>query len=208
MPNSTNRPNVGQELLNVPMGDMIRQMAFAIADAQLALDLGSADSAQMMGGKVPKYTEKGGSSNENKQAEVEFEDTTVYFGVDENGDPQKVSLLELGFTPTFYQFVDTIIEVKIDITLTESVEDSHSDSSYDYRKSSAGKSKGLFGLIFGGNSNSKINVTTNQVNARHSQKYNFSVEGSSLLRTKLVPVPPPAVLEERIRRMMEKNLND
>ena len=27
--------SIGQQLLNVPMGDMIRQMAFAIADAAL-----------------------------------------------------------------------------------------------------------------------------------------------------------------------------
>jgi len=30
--------NLGQELLNVPMGQMIRDMAFAIADAQVELD--------------------------------------------------------------------------------------------------------------------------------------------------------------------------
>ena len=37
------------------------------------------------------------------------------------------------------------------------------------------------------------------VTAHYTGKYNYSVEGSSLLRTKLVPVPPPAILEERIR---------
>ena len=29
---------IGQDLLNVPMGDMIRDMAFAIADSQFQLD--------------------------------------------------------------------------------------------------------------------------------------------------------------------------
>ena len=41
---------IGQELLNVPMGDMIRQMAFSIAEAQYQLDENSINVAEMMGG--------------------------------------------------------------------------------------------------------------------------------------------------------------
>ena len=33
--------SIGQELLNVPMGEMIRDMALAIAEAQIALDASS-----------------------------------------------------------------------------------------------------------------------------------------------------------------------
>ena len=39
---------IGQELLNVPMGDMIRQMAFAIADAQVQLDESSLRVVELM----------------------------------------------------------------------------------------------------------------------------------------------------------------
>ena len=42
---------IGQDLLNVPMGDMIRQMAFAIADAQVQLDESSLRVAEMMSGE-------------------------------------------------------------------------------------------------------------------------------------------------------------
>ena len=42
--------SIGQQLLNVPMGDMIRQMAFAIADAQLELDESSIRVAELMSG--------------------------------------------------------------------------------------------------------------------------------------------------------------
>ncbi len=42
--------SIGQELLNVPMGDMIRQMAFAIAEGQYQLDENSINVAEMMGG--------------------------------------------------------------------------------------------------------------------------------------------------------------
>ena len=46
-------------------------------------------------------------------------------------------------------------------------------------------------------------VQTQQVDATYTSKYSYSAEGSSLLRTKLVPVPPPAILEERIRALIE-----
>jgi hypothetical protein len=46
-------------------------------------------------------------------------------------------------------------------------------------------------------------VTAASVNATYSNKYSYTAEGSSLLRTKLTPVPPPAILEERIRQLME-----
>ena len=43
--------SVGQELLNVPMGDMIRAIALAIADAQWALDKSSMVVAELMSGQ-------------------------------------------------------------------------------------------------------------------------------------------------------------
>ena len=47
------------------------------------------------------------------------------------------------------------------------------------------------------------NVTAAQVNASYSSKYSYDVTGSSYLKTKLVPVPPPPILEVRIRDLME-----
>ena len=46
--------------------------------------------------------------------------------------------------------------------------------------------------------------TTTPVDATYSSKYNFTSEGSSLLRTKLAPIPPPTILEERIRALVEE----
>ncbi|MEB3734255.1 hypothetical protein ULF88_09460 [Halopseudomonas pachastrellae] len=48
--------SIGRELLNVPMGDMIRQMAFAIAEAQVKLDESSIEVAEMMGAACAPYT--------------------------------------------------------------------------------------------------------------------------------------------------------
>jgi hypothetical protein len=57
--------------------------------------------------------------------------------------------------------------------------------------------KGSVGFF---SASAKMRVST--VSASYSAKYQYSAEGSSLMRTKLVPVPAPAILEERIRAMI------
>ncbi|WP_206035678.1 hypothetical protein [Roseomonas sp. HF4] len=233
---------IGQELLNVPMGDMIRQMAFAIAEAQYKLDENAISVAEMMGG-LQTVTDRRG--------EVTFDDSRVFFGyeymtlpeavayatVDDaftgalNGEeslklleivkkvaqelgvsdinnlseqqrrieirvPTRVSMLELGFTPTFYQFVDTIIEVKIAIKITREVTTSR--TSRDSETEKEGRVRLRRRAVTVGST-----VTTSQVDASYSARYGYSAEGASLLRTKLSPVPPPPVLEERVRSLME-----
>lgn len=278
------KPRIGQELLDVPMGDMIRQMAFAIAEAQIVLDQNSIDVAEMMGG-LTTVTDEAGN--------VTFEDSRVYFGtekltkgeaiarhnstnnvqekaeiraslasgsyspvevstaLDTNGKlaagkftnqngsyfighgtgttdaaatevaygslqitstdtasdtttevslPRRISMLECGFTPTFYQFVDTIIEVKIAIKYTQ--EGNYNNTTSVGNQSTARRIGFGFGKIKSGKT-----VQTAQVNAAYSQKYSYSAEGSSLLRTKLVPIPAPAILEQRIQRMIEEEFN-
>lgn len=238
---------IGQELLNVPMGDMIRQMAFAIADGQAALDASSINTAEMMGGLTTVYDEKG---------EVTFDDSRVFFGyeymtfpealayaamddalsgtlnMEEMVDlgefieqaaqnlhgssvadlspedaqtrfrvPVRHSMMELGFTPTFYQFVDTIIEVKIAIKITRTHEYGYGSSTTTGGQSSRNGRTGFLGLF--GDRTSTSTVTTSQVDASYASKYSYSAEGSSILRTKIVPVPVPVVLEDRIRSFME-----
>jgi hypothetical protein len=173
---------IGRDLLNVPMGDMIRQMAFAIADAQYELDESSLRVAELMSGEVREVAEDGTFTPPR--------DTRVYFGRDADGDPARLSLIELGCTPTFYQFVDTLIEVKIAIKLTR-------ETATERRTSGTQRTLSV--------SRGRISVTTTPVDATYSSKYSYSAEGSSLLRTKLVPIPPPAILEERIRNLLEED---
>ncbi|SOB90042.1 hypothetical protein SAMN05877809_101116 [Rhodobacter sp. JA431] len=246
---------IGQELLNVPMGDMIREMAFAIADGQTKLDANSINTAEMMGGLTTVYDEEGN---------VTFDDSRVFFGyeymtpkeamayaimddavsgnvkpdqtgvmidmmkkvitevggqVSDDGNhdvtmpngkedieirvPVRHSMMELGFAPTFYQFVDTIIEVKIAIKITR--ERSYEHKSQVNTKGNK-KTTSVTGKFFtkGGISISKDKtVTTSQVDATYASKYSYTAEGASILRTKLVPVPVPAVLEERIQSFMQ-----
>lgn len=239
---------IGQELLNVPMGDMIRQMAFAIAEGQYQLDENSINVAEMMGGLSTILDEEGN---------VAFDDSRVFFGYEymtlkeakafaaiddaltgtigndvlklltiiekiekdikktdpslkgkdlDNTEirvPTRLSMLELGFTPVFYHFVDTIIEVKIAIKMTRSHEYKHSRSnkSTKHYHSSYRRRRSFWRRR--SNSSSYSQVSTSQVDASYASKYSYSAEGASLLRTKLSPVPPPAMLEERIRDLME-----
>jgi hypothetical protein len=97
--------------------------------------------------------------------------------------------------------VDTIIEVKISIKYTQEGE-SNTSGSLTVQSPMKRIGKGLKKL-----KNGKT-VQIAQVNASYSQKYSYSAEGSSLLRTKLVPLPPPAVLEERIQRLMDEEFGN
>lgn len=171
---------VGQDLLQVPFPEMVKAIATGIAEAQLALDMTSMKIAKFMSG-MPDNPD--GNDAEKKK-------NLVTFG------KQEYSLLELGFTPTFYQFVDTIIEIKMSISMSQ--EDSQSTSKFDM-DSEAGFHAG-FGYM-GVRGGASLRVST--VSASFASKYQYSAEGSSLLRTKLVPVPPPAILEKRIRMMLE-----
>ena len=196
---------IGQQLFNVPMGDMIRQMAFAIADAQLELDESSVRVAELMSGQRPLRDAEGNLVDaEGKPTDApEYVDTRVFFGhetVDGAEKPTRVSMMELGFTPTFYQFIDTIIEVKIAIRISSETsrkvvnKGTQTRVEVDSRKRS---------FMFGSQTDTRVAVTTTPVDATYSSKYSYSAEGSSFLRTKLVPVPPPPVREDRIRRLMD-----
>jgi len=173
---------VGQDLLNVPFPQMVRNLGVGIAEAQLELDLVSMKIARMMAGYAVNEEDEaddptGGS--EDRQYLVKFVDGEEY------------SLLELGFTPNFYQFADTVIELKMSISMQTERTTTRS------RKTVTAKGGGVALPFFAAG---KISVTS--VSASYSSKYQYSAEGSSLMRTKLVPVPPPAILEERIRAFL------
>jgi len=173
--------SIGQDLTDVPFPTLVTGMASSIAEAQFAVDMISLKIAQLMAGN--KWDEKQKTFVKDSSARVKF------------GENNDLSLLELGFTPTFYQFVDTIIEVKMSVSMSTSSEEARTTSVTDTTASFSG-SVGWYSL------RGNVHVNTASVNAAYASKYQYSAEGSSLLRTKLVPVPPPAILEERIRAMI------
>lgn len=144
------------ELTSVRIDQLIMSIGSGIAKAQLDLDMTSLRIAELMSG-----TQDG---------------TKVNFG------GKGYSLLQLGFTPTFYQFVETIIEVKVSISVTRSTDSSTQSASSERTEEEA-------------------TTKASSVSASYASKYQYSAEGSSLVRTKLVPVPAPAILNERIRAL-------
>ena len=171
--------SIGQQLLDVPFPEMIKSMGLSIAQAQFELDSASLRLAKMMAGE--KYPDPTNPDGEEIDPHVSF------------GGQDNLSLMELGFTPTFYQFVDTIIEVKISISMSL-------EKSYNFSTTTVtAEAEGGHAFFY-----AKTSAKVSTVSASYASKYQYSAEGSSLIRTKLVPVPPPQVLEERIRKMIEE----
>ncbi len=186
--------SVGQELLNVPFGDMIKEMALAIAEGQMALDMNSVQVAQALAateldtGSVVMYVEE----------TVDEDGNVTATNVVTNDSP--MSLLTYGLEPRFYEFTESVIEVKMAITMMRerSLELKYgSEFKFTNQSKIKGsyKSGGLAGLLFGKAKVSAENTTTvaytSTFNAKYNSKYSFKEEGTSLLRTTLKPVPAP-----------------
>ncbi|MCP4698210.1 MAG: hypothetical protein GY862_15355 [Gammaproteobacteria bacterium] len=168
----------GKELLNIPMGELISSVATAIADAQFQLDKSSMTIAEFMSGQRLNRDLDSGQlldADGNPSDEPTVIDSRVFFGcqtVDGEKIPQKLSMMELGFVPNFYQFVDTIIEMRVAMKISKTA-DNHTV------------------------------VTTTPVDAAYASSYSYNLEAASVVKTKLVPVPPPVLLEQRISALLE-----
>jgi len=183
--------SVGTDLLAAPFPQMVRQLGVGIAEAQMELDLVSLKIARMMAG----YEVEEGVDEDGNPITTSEDGERKYLV--KLSDDMEYSLLELGFTPTFYQFVDTVIELKLSISMKTESQREHK------RKSSTVKAGGFaFPFVAGGS------ISASSVSASYSSKYQYSAEGSSIMRTKLIPIPPPVVLEERIRQLIAANSDD
>ncbi|MBC6400863.1 MAG: hypothetical protein GDA37_07625 [Ekhidna sp.] len=209
---------VAGAIASMGINELIFNMAKGIADGQARLDEACMALAVQMG-----------------DAQIEFGKIP---GTDE---PDLISLIELGFTPNFYQFVDTILEINVSVSsqyeeereVVTSDVDSQSDekesqrqyadqrssnySSYGYGRSWGGYGfgGGGFGWGYGGygskysagsNTLTRENtleksktVKVNTVDASFASKYGYEVAASSVIKTKIVPIPPPQVLEEAVQ---------
>jgi hypothetical protein len=160
--------NIGRELLNAPLPEMIRSLGVGIAEAQFALDKASIRIAQLMSGF--KIDDSGKL----------IKDESSLVVLKEGGEG--ISLLALGFTPTFYQFTETTIEVSMAISMSEE------------KSFSVGASFGV----------SYLGIVSASVNASYSQKYQYEASGSSRMTTKLVTVPAPIMFENKLKEVSQK----
>lgn len=172
--------SVGSVLLNVPFPEMVSSLAIAIANSQYNLDRNSIEILKIMGDKeeapiyIPNFALQ---TEEGKEFDFDFEDEQDSIMKTEE---IKTSMIGAGFQPTFYQFAETIIEVKMAITMTR---ESEYESKYKGTRRTVRYSKGRF------------SISSTPVDARYSSKYNYTAEGSSLLRTRLVPMPPNSYMQ-------------
>ena len=194
--------SVGQELLNVPFADMVRSLALAIADGQLALDMNSIQVAQELAQTYLDEQTVVMAIEETVDGEGNVVDTKLVM----NDNP--ISLLAYGMEPRFYEFSESIIEVKITITIrVERAFETSFQSKFEIKNKTEAKLKyrtpWWSSLLFG-KASAEVKTTTTTAfatsfNAKYSSKYNFRAEGTSLLRTILRPVPSPARAVPKIK---------
>ena len=153
--------SVGQELLDVPLPDMVTKLALGVAEAQRALDENSVETATILAETtievVPALTQTIAADGE-----VTFD----------AADPVEMSLLQVGLNPSFYQFAETSIEVTMDIKTTTS---SETNIKVGFKAS----------VGFACWSSSV------RVDVQHNRKFQKEVRGTSRLFVKMMPVPPP-----------------
>lgn len=210
--------NVAGAITSMRIDELISNLAIGIAKGQMELDQVCMDIAKFMGDAQIAFGKRAGSD-----------------------EPDLLSLIELGFTPNFYQFVDTILEVRVavssqfeqtqeyDTSLTAMHSDQYNQqSSYEAQQSSStsgsrggiGVGWGWGGYHFGvsrsaygaassssyatSSSYQQKNIAVTTVDAKYASTYNYAVEGSSLIKSKIVPVPPPQVFEEIVRSKIKQ----
>ncbi len=106
-----------------------------------------------------------------------------------DGTPVEKSLLELGFLPTFYAFTETEIEIKLTIQLKV-------DEDFTIKGSATAGSTATGEGVEAAKRIVPFGIT---ISADYHRKYGFDMTGSSLVKTKLLSVPPPSVFLETIK---------
>lgn len=197
MANDTNL--ISNAVSSIPIGELVRAMAMAVADAQFALDRSSLMMAEFMSGRRPLRDIDSGRILSDTQGAPEYQDTRVQFGytLDESGarSPAWLSMLELGFVPNFYQFVDTVIEVKLALRVSQTA------PAVDPRTGAVSEATAHGWTTSGAG----LTVSSTPIDAGYAASYSFNLELASVFKTKLVPVPPPAVLEDRLRELVRES---
>ena len=175
---------IGQELLDIPFADMVRNLASAVAEGQFALDQSSIETLKFLVDEknaielIPEIAEIIERASRTVKITTPAGDETVTVdGVAlraDPGKPVKTTLLQAGILPTFYQFTEALIEVKLSITMKRT-EESDIEGRPGFLKRRV--------MAFG-----------SPVNYRTANTYSYTAQGSSLLRITMKPVPAPARL--------------
>ncbi len=173
---------IGQDLLDIPFADLVRNLAVAIAEGQLALDRSSIETLQFLLDHNVQIVPEIAEIIEPVERKVEVGpqgETLTITGANiraSGAAPITLNLLQAGLLPTFYQFTEAQIEVKLSITMR---------SSTDQQTTSEGNTGVRFASF-------ATRAFASAVDYRTANTFSYTAEGSSVLRATLRPVPPPA----------------
>src|ERR1041385_2055403 len=120
--------SIGRDLLDLPFAEVVRNLAIAIADGQAALDQNSIATMRALADTevnlITNITET--ILLDRREIDVTVPDGSggtrtervVVSGARVETTPSRepMSLLQAGLQPTFYQFTEATIEVKLSIT--------------------------------------------------------------------------------------------
>jgi hypothetical protein len=184
---------IGRDLLDLPFAEMVRNLAIAIADGQTALDRNSLDTLRALVDTEVDVITDVTEVIEPFEHEVEIDvpdadggtrsETIVVTGarVTASGVPSvRMNMVQAGLFPTFYQFTEAAIEVKLSITMRE-----------DRETESVVRTTPFLGLGLS-------RAYAASVDYRSANKYSYTATGASVLRATMRPVPAPSRLEPTI----------
>ena len=162
---------VGNELQEVQFGELIRSIAQGIADGQQALDLAAVQTLVALSNTfievIPEISEvitpQSITVPISGQPSIEVTGARVTATA---SDPVQMTAIQAGLLPTFYQFTEVDIALKISVQLRQ-VTTTETDGT---------QSVGIF--AFG-----------SHVNFRNQNTYSYSVDASSSVTATLKPVP-------------------
>ncbi len=186
--------SVGQDLLDVPLHTIVHNLALAISRGQHALDRTSLETARVLATErvqiIPEIediiepipfpvTNPDGSPMTNPDGTpVVVTGTRIRA---EAMPPETYTLLQAGLQPTFYQFTEAQIEVKLSISMKRV------DTRETNGNERLGTQVGAYRALAFGSS----------VDYRVANTYSYSAEGASVLRVTMRPVPVPPRLIPR-----------
>ena len=135
-------------LTNSPLSSMIENMGLSIATAQAALD---SNSINMLKNLASSTVEIGGN---------------------------QVSLLNLGFVPSFYAFTEATFDAKMDFSMSES-------TAFDVN-----------GVV-----SVETKVVSTTISAGYARKFDQSASASSSIAARMVSLPPPENLVTLLKNL-------
>jgi len=182
---------IGRDLLDLPFAELVRNLAVAIADGQTALDQNSLQTMQLLVDThvdlVNELTEIIESDMRTVVAGGQSVEVSGVRITPSSAPPVRMSMFQAGLLPTFYQFTEASIDVRLSITMREDT-----DAQSAGRSAAAG-GVGVAWLGFGA-----TRAYASSVDYRTQNKYSYTAQGASILRATLKPVPPPPRLEPTV----------